>query len=275
MSLTRYMCHSPASCPHVGKKCETCTEALLLREALKTTCQNYYPLRSAAILGQADMSKYHHFRSREVSQNVACDRTHLEKRDVDDLARFFRLYYSLEFAIGQVLSDHDASYYPNSSFSILRFVATLRRAQTLCGKGARFLDVGCGLGNKVWIAQELGFDAHGIEVNEKYVEIARNLVGPHRVLCQDATTYAEYGEFDVIYFFNPMPSGALEAAVLERARQGALIFHATTLKSPPVREHCRVSKRLFYLTGSDSAAGSAQLTSSVNPLRARGKPAET
>jgi SAM-dependent methyltransferase len=211
------------------------------------------------------MSKYHQLRSQEISQNVACDLAQLKKPDVGDLARFCHLYYSLEFAIGQVLSDEDTSYYPNASFSILRFIATLKRIQNLCGVGARFLDVGCGLGNKVWIAQEFGFDAHGIEVNEKYVEIARNLVGPHRVLCHDATTYADYGKFDVIYFFNPMPSGALEAAVLGGARQGALIFHATTLQSSPTREHCRVSKHLLYVTGSASAAGSVQRTSAAIP----------
>lgn len=218
------------------------------------------------------MSKYHHLRGREISQNVACDLSHLEPSDVGDLARFCRLYYSLEFAVGQVLSDHDTNYYPNASFSILRFIATLRRVQRLCGNGARFLDVGCGLGNKVWIAQELGFDAHGIEVNEKYVEIAQNLVDPQRVLCQDATTYADYGRYDVIYFFNPMPSGALEAAVLGGARQGALIFHATRLQRPPVRNHLRVSKHLFYLTDGVSAPDPVQRTPFVVPLRVDAKP---
>lgn len=209
------------------------------------------------------MSKYNHLRSREILQNVACDLSHLEEPDIGDLARFCRLYYSLEFAIGQVLSDQDTSYYPNASFSILRFVATLKRVQHLCGKGSRFLDVGCGLGNKVWIAQELGFDAHGIEVNEKYVEIARNLVSPQRIRCHDATTYTDYGEYDVIYFFNPMPSGLLEAAVLSGAKQGALIFHATKLQSPPARNHRRLSKRLFYLTDCDSVGGSSPAISPI------------
>jgi hypothetical protein len=217
------------------------------------------------------MLKFNHLRSREISQNVAYDQSHLEEPDIGDLARFCRLYYSLEFAIGQVLSDEDTSYYPNASFSILRFVATLKRVQKLCGKGASFLDVGCGLGNKVWIAKELGFDAHGIEVNEKYVEIARNLVGPQRIRCLDATTYTDYGEYDVIYFFNPMPSGVLEAAVLGGARQGALIFHATTLQSPPSRNHRRLSNRLFYLTEGDFVAASVQHNSSLKSTSSQGQ----
>jgi hypothetical protein len=95
------------------------------------------------------VSKFHYFRCSEVAKNVEFDLQQQREPAIDDLAVLFQLYYSLEFAIGQVFADGDDGYYPNASFSVLKFMAKLRLVQRICGAGSRFLDVGCGLGNKV------------------------------------------------------------------------------------------------------------------------------
>ena len=199
------------------------------------------------------MRKFHDCLSQEVAKNVAFDQRQLEDRSPSELATFFRLYYSFEFALGQVLSDSDDRYHPNASFSVLTFLAQLQAIQKLCGVGARFLDVGCGLGNKVFLARELGFDAYGIEVNKAYVEFAREFVGSNRIFCQDGITYPDYKTYDVIYFYNPMPARELESAIINGARSGAVIYHAIGLQNKPPRAHRRLSKRLFRVLQDEPA----------------------
>jgi SAM-dependent methyltransferase len=191
---------------------------------------------------------FHFLRNSAVVTHASFDLQELKEVASEDVAVLLRLYYSLEFAIGQVHADGDESCYPNASFSVLRFMAKLRLIQGMCGAAPRFLDVGCGLGNKVWIAQTLGFDAYGLEINPKYAEIAAECVGPNRILCQDGIAFPDYDAFDVIYFHNPMPSGELETAILTNARKGAIIYHAIGLQSLPSRDFVRLTPRVMRLT---------------------------
>jgi SAM-dependent methyltransferase len=194
------------------------------------------------------MSKVYYHRPSEIAINVNFDVQRLKAGDFDDLTVLFRLYYSLEFAIGQVFSDDDGRHFPNASYSVLRFIDKLRSIQRIVGPGLRFLDVGCGLGNKVWIAQELGFDAYGIEINQKYVEIASEYIGADRIFCHDGVTFEDYAQYDVIYFYNPMPSVELENAILAKGKKGAIIYHAIGLRSQPSRAFERLSAHVMRLT---------------------------
>ena len=194
------------------------------------------------------MSKFHYFRRSEVAKNVEFDLQQLKEPAIDDLAVLFQLYYSLEFAVGQVFADGDDRYYPNASFSVLKFMAKLRLIQRMCGVGSRFLDVGCGLGNKVWLAQNIGFDAYGIEINQKYADIAGECVGTNHIFCHDGITFPDYDQYDVIYFYNPMPSDELETAIITNAKKGAIIYHAVELQSRTSRASVRLSPRVMRLT---------------------------
>lgn len=196
------------------------------------------------------MGKFRSFRHSEVARNVHLDLERAKKVGHEDLAILFRLYYSLEFAMGQVFSDGDLNYHPNASFSVLKFIENLRLILRRCGEGRRFLDVGCGLGNKVWIAQSMGFDAYGLEINPKYAAIAIECVGANRIFCQDGIHFPDYGEYDVIYFYNPMPSDDLESAILKTAKKGAIIYHAVDLQVSPSRPFARLSARVLQLKDS-------------------------
>lgn len=194
------------------------------------------------------MSKFHFLRHSEVTKNVDLDLQELKDGSDDDLALLCRLYYSLEFAIGQVFADGNDGCYPNASFSVFSFIKKLRLILQMCGPGARFLDVGCGSGNKVWLAQAMGFDAYGLEINQQYAEIAGQCVGTKRIFWQDGITFPDYGQYDVIYFYNPMPSHVLETAIVTNARKGAIIYHAIGLQMPPTRAFVRLSPRVMLLT---------------------------
>lgn len=78
----------------------------------------------------------------------------------------------------QALSDFYQAYYANADYKdkrekkIKRATRRIKRLSTLVN-GSRFLDVGCNLGYAVEAAGKLGFDAHGIDVDEKAVEMAK------------------------------------------------------------------------------------------------------
>ncbi len=192
--------------------------------------------------------KFNSFRQSEVARNVHLDLERIEKAGHEDLAVLCRLYYSLEFAIGQALSDGDLHYHPNASFSVLKFISILRSIKKRTSSGPRFLDVGCGLGGKVWIAEALGFDPCGVENNPKYARIASECVGSDRIFCTDAISFSDYSSYDVIYFYNPMPTDEIELAILRNAKKGAIIYHAIDLQAQPTRAFSRLSPRVLLLT---------------------------
>lgn len=67
-------------------------------------------------------------------------------------------------------------------------------------KGKRFIDVGCNAGFAVEAARRLGFDALGIDVDEKVIEIARKSFPQTEYQCISVQRLAESGEkFDLIY----------------------------------------------------------------------------
>jgi len=207
------------------------------------------------------MSKYGYYRASEVERNVELDLEEILSTGLGDMSIFLRRYYELEFTVGQVFADTDEFCYPNASFSVLQFIAHLRLIKSRCEQNLRFLDVGCGLGSKVGIAQSLGFDAYGLEINPYYAAIASEQVGPNRILCTDAVGFCDYGKFDVIYFYNPMVSDEIEQSIMASAKMGAIVYHAITLHRKPGRKHSRIAPRILRLT--DPAPSECQSNDSL------------
>lgn len=97
----------------------------------------------------------------------------------------------------------------------------------------RFLDVGCGGGIKVLLAAEFFCRADGLEYDAGYVATARQVLDragrlPSRVIHGDALTFDGYGDYDVLYFYQPMktPEGlqALESRIATQARPGTILI---------------------------------------------------
>jgi len=102
-----------------------------------------------------------------------------------------------------------AQYYNNIQNSARPIEKRLEIAKGLLDPdgGIRFLDVGSGTGNIMSIALKLGFDAFGIEyMIELAVESATQI--KERTTYVDALEFKGYGEFDLIYFYQPIKSSA-------------------------------------------------------------------
>jgi 2-polyprenyl-3-methyl-5-hydroxy-6-metoxy-1,4-benzoquinol methylase len=92
----------------------------------------------------------------------------------------------------------------------------------------RFLDVGCGIGNILLIAEQYGFTVFGFEKDAYPCALARELVGEDLVEPGDAWEFQRYHEFDVVYLFRLLPEAAtqskLERMIEEQLKPGAVLI---------------------------------------------------
>lgn len=114
-----------------------------------------------------------------------------------------RLLYCLEMSVANANHDqinHEEcwNYIP---FSHIMFLEKLRLVKTK----KSFLEVGCGLGVKLYLARKLcGVeDVQGIEINPLYASIASQLIDG-KIHNMDAREFTDYDQFDVIYAYSPL-----------------------------------------------------------------------
>ncbi len=90
------------------------------------------------------------------------------------------------------------------------------------------LDIGCGIGNVMLFAEQMGFDVYGFEKDEYPLRIAQKLMGKERAIQDDLWHYENYGRFDVIYYFRPLANGdherKFEKMIEETMRVGAILI---------------------------------------------------
>ncbi|QYK42412.1 MAG: hypothetical protein KF887_04620 [Paracoccaceae bacterium] len=122
----------------------------------------------------------------------------------------------------------DAAWFMSSVHLALRVLHAQKRAPPHA-----FLDVGCGSGMKVAMAAEVFLQADGLEYDAGYVEVATRafaaMPSPRAQAFQaDGLTYDRYGDYDVIYFFQPMSNAdallRLEEQIVQGARPGAVLI---------------------------------------------------
>ena len=96
------------------------------------------------------------------------------------------------------------------------------------GARFRFLDVGCGIGNVLLIAEQYGFDVYGLEKDEYPCQLARELIGRDRIWKADAWKFDRYDTFEVVYFFRLLPDAEpqarLERMIEEKIKPGAILI---------------------------------------------------
>lgn len=90
------------------------------------------------------------------------------------------------------------------------------------------LDIGCGIGNILLFAEQLGFEVYGIEKDPYPCSIAQRLFGEEKVGQHDIWSFERYGDFDVLYYFRPFsdrePQRRFEAMIEKRLRPGGLLI---------------------------------------------------
>lgn len=116
-------------------------------------------------------------------------------------------------------------------------------------RNIKFLDVGCGVGQKVYMAERLfssehrfNVEGYGMELRPHHVKIARQTLSTYlqptgrrynsgfqksRIIQGNAITFKRYSEFDIIYFYCPSPHVPteieLEQAIAKGAKVGAVV----------------------------------------------------
>lgn len=150
------------------------------------------------------------------------------------------MFYHLEMAISNVPKNIGEECYPYIPYAHNVFYVKLKEvakeiARTKDWKDISFLEVGSGIGTKLYIAKNL-VELHqvlGIEINTLYAEIAKTLVGEN-VLTMDATDYKNYDKHDIIYSYSPMFStkqSALLKTIKENMKPGAVYLYPNFAES--------------------------------------------
>jgi SAM-dependent methyltransferase len=102
--------------------------------------------------------------------------------------------------------------------------------------GPRFLDIGCGPGTKLTLAEEIfGLEGVGIEVD---ADMAQAASVRHQVVHMDALGWERYGDFDIIWLYRPFNDPhfeyQLEQHVMEQMKVGAILVGGSwEMEQPP------------------------------------------
>ena len=153
-------------------------------------------------------------------------------------------------------SDHRRQYgssaFPYVAFPHDEFLEVILRLRSLwvnCRKtNPSFLDVGCGIADKVELAAYAGFVAHGIEFDTYLLRRAKRLFGITDCRDSDASAkqadalkYTDYSKFDVIYFYRPIAEielqRKLERRIYRQAKLGAYLIPAFCCNKPPLTDY--------------------------------------
>jgi len=115
-------------------------------------------------------------------------------------------------------------------FSQMEFAAQLfdTSPDILPEKQPRFLDIGCGIGNVLLIAEQFGFNVYGIEKDHYPCSVARRLIGEEKIEQYDIWTYGGLAEFEVLYYFRPFSGREqqlrFEKLVEDSMKKGAILI---------------------------------------------------
>jgi len=140
------------------------------------------------------------------------------------------LFYQMEVAIGntQKPRENEWSYIPFSHGEFINFLVKYPTPK-------KYIEIGCGIGTKLWLVKQiLQFeDVSGVEINEQYLQVAKNLLEGVTLKCNlilgDAWEL-DYSEYDMIYSYDPMNGSGGRNKFFEKVqnqmKKGAILLHA-------------------------------------------------
>jgi hypothetical protein len=128
----------------------------------------------------------------------------------------------------------------------------------------RFLDVGCGSGVKVVMAQQFFRVSHGLEFDPGYVDAADQLLDAldlegTDVFQADALSYDGYGKYSIIYFYQPMRDveklKQLEIHIAKSVKPGTLLVAPySAFRTRAADLNCAHVDGCIFVAGSDEEA---------------------
>jgi len=124
-------------------------------------------------------------------------------------------------------------YYYYIPFDLFNFIEKMDNLTKLYPRFKKFIDVGCGIGDKVLIAKEFfGLDATGIEYSDYTSGVAKRKLKNLGVnIIHDDAFNLDFGEYNYIYLYvpiqNPVKMGELGKHILNSMKEG--IYSDVTL----------------------------------------------
>jgi len=86
-----------------------------------------------------------------------------------------------------------------------------------------FLDIGCGVGQKVYLAGVFGFNAYGLELRQPLIDAGKSLFSElsnwearDRLIQGNALEFSNYNNYDILYFYCPLFNHELETKMEQR-----------------------------------------------------------
>lgn len=114
------------------------------------------------------------------------------------------------------------------AYAQISLARDLLRREKKMRPGVSFIDVGCGIGNILLMAEVMDFTVFGIEKDEYPYKIARKLMGEESVAQDDIWAFKRFNDFDVIYYFRPfsekMQQVAFEHMIEEQLKPGGILI---------------------------------------------------
>ena len=121
------------------------------------------------------------------------------------------------------------TYIPADRTRFIQYVSKIIKKSQL--SDMKFIDVGCGIGDKVMLAQFLGFDAYGIEINSHTLGLAQyflHKVVPYTHLILGNAFDIDYSQYSFIYMYVPIydvkKMAELYRLIKKRAKGKTVIF---------------------------------------------------
>lgn len=153
------------------------------------------------------------------------------------ISRTIALVNQLDGEWRQSTAGHDdpQKFLPFMPFPWTDFVALMAEALPEA-EGDRFLEIGCGPGSRMLLAEEIfGFDVEGIERVPEYVKAAQDRGVP--VTEADALGWDGYGRYDIIFFNRAFADvhlqERLEQEVWTGMKPGAIVIGVNLIAPPP------------------------------------------
>lgn len=157
--------------------------------------------------------------------------------------------------------SYEKGYYPFIPLRLDSAYSIIRAARIACFKARGlklntyasfyFLDAGCGIGNVMALADNMGFTVHGVELCRRNARIARKVCrtwdvekdhkfeSENKVFCCNLFNFKHYHKYDVIYYYCPMDNTKLEKKfelmVEDKMKVGAIL-------APSLKKSNRIRK---------------------------------
>lgn len=114
----------------------------------------------------------------------------------------------------EYLSENSWKYYPTNLELFNEMLNIIKKNKNIINK--KFLDVGSGIGHLCYLAKLNGFDAEGLELNPKLLEISNELYPEINFINMNILDFNNYGDYDVIYYFAPFNNIKLQQELKEK-----------------------------------------------------------